>query len=41
MVTFFVSTDGVFLLWALSKGRDANLTDAQVNALAKIVEGLP
>jgi hypothetical protein len=29
-----------FLLWALSKGRSANLTDAQVNQLSRLVGSL-
>lgn len=30
----------VFLLWVLSKGRAANLTDAQVNTLAQLTRTL-
>jgi hypothetical protein len=30
----------VFLLWAFSKGRTANLTDAQVNDLAKVTKAI-
>ncbi|MGH6955630.1 MAG: type II toxin-antitoxin system RelE/ParE family toxin [Caulobacteraceae bacterium] len=41
VITYFQGGDGVvFLLWVLSKGRDANLTEAQVNELAKIVRTL-
>jgi|SRR5579872_2196791 len=36
VITFFVSEYGVFLLWVLSKGRDANLTKSQVNTLARL-----
>ena len=41
VVTFATSEFGVFLLWVLSKGADANLSDAQVNALAKVVKSIP
>jgi hypothetical protein len=34
VVTFAAGDFGVFLLWTLSKGRIANLSQAQVNALA-------
>jgi hypothetical protein len=40
VVTYFAGDHGVFLLWTLSKGRAANLTDAQVNALAKVTKTL-
>jgi hypothetical protein len=40
VVTYFVGDNGVCLLWVLSKGRAANLTDAQVNALAKATKTL-
>ncbi len=40
VITFDVSDYGVFLLWVLSKGRSANLTDRQVNELAKAVKAL-
>lgn len=41
VVTYFQGGDGVvFLLWALSKGRDANLSDAQINELARAVKAL-
>ncbi len=36
VITYFTGRDGrVFLLWAISKGRNANLTDRQVNDIAK------
>lgn len=38
VITFHVTSHGVFLLWVISKGRSANLTDAQVNELAKVVK---
>lgn len=40
VITFSVVDYGVFLLWALSKGRSANLTAAQTNTLARIVKTL-
>jgi hypothetical protein len=40
VVTFAVTEYGVFLLWVLSKGRAANLTDAQINTLAKVTAEL-
>ncbi len=41
VITYFSGGDGqVFLLWAISKGRDANLTDRQVNEMAKFVKTL-
>ncbi len=41
VITYFTGGDGqVFLLWAISKGRDANLTDRQVNEIAKFVKTL-
>ena len=37
VITFYVGDRWpAFLLWALSKGRTANLTDSQVNDLAKV-----
>jgi hypothetical protein len=41
IVTYFAGVEApVFLLWALSKGRSANLTNAQVNGLAKVTATL-
>jgi hypothetical protein len=41
IVTFYAGPDAaVYLLWALSKGRQANLSDAQVNTLAKLTATL-
>ncbi len=41
VITYFVGEDlGVCLLWVLSKGRAANLTDAQVNDLANATKSL-
>jgi len=40
VITYYAGDFGVCLLWVLSKGRTANLTDAQVNALAKAVKTL-
>jgi hypothetical protein len=41
VITYFTGGDGqVFLLWAISMGRDANLTDRQVNEIAKFVKTL-
>lgn len=42
MVTFYVPTDNspVYLLWVLSKGRVANLTREQVNALGRLTAQL-
>jgi len=41
IVTFYAGPDvPVFLLWALSKGRAANLTRAQVNTLATVTRTL-
>jgi hypothetical protein len=40
VITFFVSERGVFLLWVLSKGKQANLTQAQVNQLEQLTRRL-
>lgn len=41
IITFYAGPDAaVYLLWALSKGRQANLSDAQVNSLAKLTKVL-
>jgi hypothetical protein len=41
IVTYYGGLDApVYLLWALSKGRAANLTDAQINTLAKLTKTL-
>ena len=40
VITYFVGDSGVFLLWVLSKGRSANLTDSQVNTLARLTKTL-
>lgn len=41
IITWFGGGDiPVFLLWVLSKGSDANLTDAQVSSLGKAVQAL-
>ena len=41
VITFYVGDRWpAFLLWALSKGRMANLTDAQVNDLAKATRAI-
>ncbi|HEY1750713.1 MAG TPA: type II toxin-antitoxin system RelE/ParE family toxin [Caulobacteraceae bacterium] len=41
VITFYAGERApVYLLWALSKGQRANLTDAQVSTLAKLTRGL-
>lgn len=41
VVTFYPAHDGVvLLLWVLSKGRVANLTQAQINTLAQLTAEL-
>jgi len=41
VVTFYGGDKApVFLLWAFSKGRSANLSSAQVNALARLTKTL-
>jgi hypothetical protein len=41
IITFYAGPDAaVYLLYALSKGREANLSDAQVNTLAKLTTAL-
>lgn len=40
VITYYAAPTGVFLLWVLSKGRSANLTTAQINALEKATKTL-
>lgn len=38
--TYYVSTYGVFLLTVISKGKAANLTQAQINVLAVVTKAI-